>query len=55
MCNKTVGPIMRNYKAVIIMPLKVKSNKISFTPRLLKSNHVNECELAFNNGCQQID
>ena len=46
---------MRNYQVVIIMHFKVHSNMISFTSRLLESNHFNECELAINNGCQQID
>ena len=46
---------MRNYQAIIIMYFKVQSNIISLTSRLLESYHVNECELAINNGCQQID
>ena len=46
---------MRNYQTVIIMHFKVQFNIISFTSRLLESNHVNECELAIYNGCRQID
>ena len=41
--------------AIIIIHFKVQSNMISFTSRLLVTNHVNECEMVINNGCQHID
>ena len=53
--NKIMGAIIRNFQAVIIMHFKVQSNMISFTSRLLESNHINNCELAINNGCQYFD
>ena len=43
---------MCNYQAVIIMHFKVQSNMISFTSRLLESHHVDNGELAINNGCR---
>ena len=43
---------MHNYQAVIIMHSLVQSNIISFTSRLLESNHVNECELVVKKECQ---
>ena len=46
---------MRNYQAVIIMHSLLKSDMISITSRLLESNHVNECELTYNNGYQYFD
>ena len=46
---------MCNYQVVIIVHFKVQSNMISFTSRLLESNHVNNYELTINNGCQYFD
>ena len=46
---------MCNYQVVIIVHFKVQFNMISFTSRLLESNHVNNYELTINNGCQYFD